>query len=127
MTDVGDAPAIVMIDAAGHVTHWDDTAEVLFGHASADMMGRAIDRIVPPEFRASHRGGIERVMGGGERHLEGAATHLPVLHADGRIVCHPARFHHLCTGDDRMIAAAAVFGPAAPDRAPWSAISDAGS
>jgi PAS domain S-box-containing protein len=119
--------AIVMIDSNGNVTHWDTTAEELFAYSTTEMVGQPIDLIVPVEFRDQHRNGLRRAMSGGERHLEGAATHLPVLHADGAVVCHPARFNHLFASDGRLISAAAVFGPPAPDQAPWSPIIRPGS
>ena len=117
--------ATVMIDADGNVTHWDTTAERFLGYSATDMLGQPVERIVPVEYRERHRAGVRRAVSGGELHLEGAATHLPFLHADGTVCCHPARFNHLFTGDGKLIAAAAVFGPPAPDREPWSPI-DAG-
>jgi PAS domain S-box-containing protein len=114
--------AIVMVDTDGNVTYWDATAEQFFGHRSADVLGRSIEAMVPEEFREQHRQGLRRAMSGGERHLVGAATHLPVLHADGTVVCHGARFNHITTGDNQLVAAVAVFGPPAPDAAPWTPI-----
>jgi PAS domain S-box-containing protein len=114
--------AIVMVNSDGNVTYWDTVAEQFFGHTSSDVIGRPIEVIIPEEFREPHRNGLHRAMTGGERHLEGAATHLPVLHADGTIVCHPARFNHISDPTNHLIAAAAVFGPAAPDQAPWTPI-----
>ena len=114
--------AIVMIDADGNITHWDATAEQFLGYSTEAMLGQPIDLIVPVEFRNQHRDGLRRAMSGGERHLEGAATHLPVLHADGTVSCHPARFNHLFTSDGQLIAAAAVFGPPTPGQKPWAPI-----
>ncbi len=114
--------AIVMCDTAGSITNWNDAAEEFFGHRRADVLGQSVELIVPAEFREGHLAGLRRAMNGGERHLEGAATHLPVLHADGTIVCHPARFNHVTTATDELVAAVAVFGPAAPDQEPWATV-----
>jgi hypothetical protein len=86
------------------------------------VVGRSIDVIIPAEFRERHHHGLGRAMSGGERHLEGAATHLPVLLADGTVVVHPARFNHITTAENKLIAATAVFGPAKPDQAAWTPI-----
>lgn len=114
--------AIVMCDADGMITYWDDMAEHHFGYLRAEVINRPVATIVPEEFRDRHLDGVDRAMSGGERHLVGAATHLPVLHADGNIVCHAARFNHILTADDQLIAAVATFGPAAPDQLPWSPV-----
>jgi PAS domain S-box-containing protein len=114
--------AIVIVDSEGTVTHWDPTAEQFFGHSASDVIGRSIELIIPEEFRQPHRAGLHRAMSGGERHLEGAATHLPVLHADGTVACHPARFTHISDPTGRLVAAAAVFGPPTPEQAHWTPI-----
>lgn len=114
--------AIVMCDAEGIVTHWSDEAERFFGHERGEVIGKPVAVIVPDDFRDAHHAGLERAMSGGERHLEGAATHLPVRHADGAIVCHPARFNHIETAEGDLVAAVAVFGAATPDQEPWAPI-----
>lgn len=116
--------AVVMVDASGDVVVWDANAERWFGHGRDAVLGRPIDSLVPEEYRTAHRQGLERVMSGGECRLEGAATHLPVRHADGDIVSHPARFHHLRDPHGCPIGAVAVFGPPTPDHPPWSPIPD---
>jgi len=117
--------ALVMCDRDGVITHWDAAAEEYFGHASTDAIGAPVRMIVPEEFRDGHDAGVARAMAGGARHLEGAATHLPVLHADGAVVCHPARFNHVMAADGSLVAAVAVVGPPAPGAEPWSPIDDA--
>lgn len=116
--------AAVMCDDAGRIIHRDDAAEEMFGHARGDVLGASVELLVPEELRAPHRAGLARAMGGGERHLEGAATHLPVLHADGNVVRHPARFNHVSNPWGALVAAVAVFGPATPDEQPWAPIAD---
>jgi hypothetical protein len=59
-----------------------------------------------------------------DRALEGAATHPPVLHANGTVVCQPARFKHITSAASQLVVAVAVFGPAAPDTAPWTPITE---
>ena len=115
--------AMVTADAAGTITAWSGHASDWFGYRADQMLGRLVDELVPAEFREAHRSGLQRAMSGGELHLVGAATHLPVLHADGRIVVHPARFHHLTDPYGALVAAAAVFGPRSATAAPWQSIS----
>ncbi len=43
--------AIVSRDREGRVTSWNAGATALFGYASEEMLGRPLDRLVPPERR----------------------------------------------------------------------------
>jgi adenylate cyclase len=76
--------AIVSIDARGRVVLWNDHAMRLFGYTAEDMMGESLRAIVPERFRDLHTGGVERVAGGGERHVIGQTVELAGLHRDGR-------------------------------------------
>ncbi len=76
--------AIVSIDAVGRVVLWNDHAMRLFGYTAEDMMGESLRAIVPERFRDLHTGGVERVAGGGERHVIGQTVELAGLHRDGR-------------------------------------------
>jgi PAS domain S-box-containing protein len=116
-------PAIVMIDQQGTVVYWNDIAEQSFGHSRDDAVGRNVEFLVPDEYLDGHRAGLERAMSGGERHLEGAATHLPVRHADGRVITHSARFNHISDPSGVLVAAVATFGPATPSTEPWTPVS----
>ncbi|WP_229075977.1 PAS domain S-box protein [Actinoplanes sp. DH11] len=44
--------AIVTTDLDGVVLSWNPGAEMLYGHPAADMIGKSIDAIIPPERRA---------------------------------------------------------------------------
>jgi PAS domain S-box-containing protein len=55
--------AVIVIDCQGRVEFWNTAAESIFGHSEAEAMGEHIaDLIVPPEYRAAHRAGLERFM-----------------------------------------------------------------
>lgn len=114
--------ALVAVDHTGTIITWSGHAAEWFGYASADALGRSVESLVPDTFRDAHRAGLERAMSGGEWHLEGATTHLPIRHADGHTVVHPARFHHLTTAQGHLVAATAVFGPPNPTAEPWQPV-----
>jgi PAS domain S-box-containing protein len=76
--------AIVSIDARGRVVLWNDHATALFGYSSEDMMGESLRAIVPERFRDLHSTGVERVAGGGERHVIGSTVELAGLDHAGR-------------------------------------------
>jgi PAS domain S-box-containing protein len=76
--------AIISIDARGRVVVWNAYAERLFGYTVEEMIGEPLTAIVPERFRDGHVRGIERVVGGGERHVIGSTAELAGLHRDGR-------------------------------------------
>lgn len=76
--------AIISVDAEGKVVLWNTHAQVLFGYTEDEMLGEPLTAIIPERFREGHVGGIERVIGGGERHVIGHTAELAGLHRDGR-------------------------------------------
>ena len=76
--------AVVSIDASGKVVLWNQGAAEMFGYGSDEMMGETLDAIIPDRFREAHAEGLERVGGGGERHVIGKTVELAALDSDGR-------------------------------------------
>lgn len=76
--------AIVSIDARGRVVLWNEHATQLFGYTADQMMGEPLDQLIPERFREGHHTGIERVVGGGERHVIGQTVELAALDHNGR-------------------------------------------
>src|SRR5688500_16555678 len=52
--------AIVTLDEEQRVVLFNSTAERMFGCPAADAIGRSLDRFIPEQARASHRGDITR-------------------------------------------------------------------
>jgi PAS domain S-box-containing protein len=52
--------AIVIINETGHVVLFNAQAESMFGHASEDIIGQPIEKLLPERFRSAH---IERRAG----------------------------------------------------------------
>lgn len=114
--------AIVGVDAEGTICWWSEDAAVWFGHAVDDVVGRPVDVLVPEEHRGRHWEGFQRVMAGGERHLEGASINLPVLLADGRVLAFPARFNHLFDARGSVVGAVGVFSARTGTEEPWTLV-----
>lgn len=114
--------AIVATDKDGRITHWDGGSEEFFGYAATEAIGQPVDLIVPDELRERHWTGFRRVMGGGERHLEGAAINLPVRVRSGEALAFPARFVHIDGPRDEPVGAMAVFARRAGHEQPWTPI-----
>ncbi|MBC8067749.1 MAG: PAS domain S-box protein [Deltaproteobacteria bacterium] len=76
--------AVVMMDVRGDIIEFNPSAERIFGHRRADVIGRPLDEvIVPPSHRAGHRRGLARYLVTGEQHVLGRNLEMPALRADG--------------------------------------------
>lgn len=85
---VAHAPdAVVIVDAAGTVCYWNDGAARIFGYGPQEMVGSALDAIIPERLRQRHNEGFRAAMARGSTRY-GAAELLavPARHADGRTV-----------------------------------------
>lgn len=81
----GVAPtAVIGMDAAGRVTSWNPAAAELLGRGAEDTIGRELaELVVPPELRAAHRAGLQRVLAGGPSQVLGQRLEVEALHATG--------------------------------------------
>jgi PAS domain S-box-containing protein len=116
--------ALVIADRDGTIIYWNTVAEELFGYPAHEAIGSPVDLIVPEQFRDPHWEGFRRVMAGGERHLQGAATHIPVRVHTGQVHAFPGRFIHIDEPGGNPIGALAVFTPRAGGEQPWTPIDD---
>jgi PAS domain S-box-containing protein len=75
--------AIVVVDHASRILHWNRGAERLFGHAAAAALGQPLSLIIPERHQAAHTAGHARVVDTGEARILGKRVELPAQHADG--------------------------------------------
>ena len=76
------ADAIISRTADGMVTSWNPAAERLFGYGAAEMIGRTLDALVPPEREGETGALLERALRG--EAIEGFETER--LRKDGRVL-----------------------------------------
>ena len=55
-----DSDAIIAADKEGTIFFWNPGAERIFGHTSADALGRSLDIIIPDRLRQRHWDGIAK-------------------------------------------------------------------
>ena len=78
--------AVITADRDCRVIGWNAAAERIFGHRSAEIMGRPIgDTIVPPHHRAGHEAGLARYHRTGCPHVLGQRLEMEAMRADGSI------------------------------------------
>jgi len=75
--------AIITTDTDGTIVTWNAGAEALLGYAASDAIGRAVDLVVPEQFREAHWRGFRRAMASPV--IRDRAADLPVLRADGDV------------------------------------------
>ena len=78
--------AIVAADQNGDIISWNRGAELMFGHAEDDVVGKALSILMPERFRPMHDAGIKRVAEGGmaAARLIGQTVEVVGLRKDGR-------------------------------------------
>ncbi len=77
--------AFVAIDQEGRITAWNGQAEITFGWAAPDVVGRPLDEVlIPPDLRTAHRQGLARFLATGQGPILGQRLELTALHRDGR-------------------------------------------
>lgn len=80
----GALDAIVSMNSAGLITHWNRSAEEIFGWSRADVLGMPLaDVIIPERFREAHRRGVQMYLDSGEAPLFGKRVEWAALRRDG--------------------------------------------
>jgi PAS domain S-box-containing protein len=77
------ADAVVISDAEGVITFWNDAATRLFGWPATEAVGRSLDLIIPERLRARHWAGYRRTMDTGHTDYGERLLEVPALHRDG--------------------------------------------
>lgn len=81
---VDQAPdAIIMADRDGCIRLWNRGAERLFGHAAADVVGEALDIIIPERLRQAHWDAFDRAIQSGRTRYDGRAMTTRSMRSDG--------------------------------------------
>lgn len=75
--------AILCVDGDGKITFWNKAAEGMFGHTSAQAIGRTLDIILPAVHADAHHRGFARASAGGRTTLIGKAVELTAIRSDG--------------------------------------------
>lgn len=76
--------AVVIADANGTISFWNDSATRLFGWPAAEAIGSNLDLIIPERLRARHSAGYRQTMASGHTSYADRLLEVPALHRDGR-------------------------------------------
>jgi diguanylate cyclase (GGDEF)-like protein/PAS domain S-box-containing protein len=75
---------VVTIDHEGKILEFNPSAERVFGHQRAEVLGRELAQvIIPPSQREDHRRGLKRYLATGDARVLGKRIELTALRSDG--------------------------------------------
>jgi len=75
---------VVVMDAAGKITDWNQQAEETFGWPRPEALGRRmVDMIVPPKYRSLHERGLEHFFKTGQGPVLNRRIEITALRRDG--------------------------------------------
>src|SRR5579884_2181507 len=78
------ADAIISVDQAQRIVHFNHGAERIFGYAASDAIGRHLALLIPPRYRAMHEGHMDMFARSGESARRmGERREIFGLRADG--------------------------------------------
>lgn len=105
--DVSDA--ILISDRDGVVRFWNSGAAQMFGHTSAEAVGRSLDLIIPENLRARHWEGYRRVMASGETKYKAGLLSSPGIRKDGSRISLEFSIVPLCDDSGEMQGCASIM------------------
>lgn len=101
--------AVIIADAEGTITFWNDAATALFGWNADEAEGQTLDLIIPERLRARHWDGYHRVMATGVSDYGTRLLEVPALSKDERRLSIAFKVTLLHHGDGSVRAIAAVI------------------
>ena len=104
-----DLRATILVDQDGVIQGWNEGAEMLFGYAIAEALGRTLDLIIPDQYRSRHWAAFPAALKRGKTTYEPMASQIPVRCKDGAIRNFPARLTIVLDADNRAVGAVGVF------------------
>ena len=76
--------SVIVMDDHGVITFWNRQAEVTFGWARGEAMGRRMSEVIIPErYREAHESGLKRFLATGQGPVLNKRIELAALHRDG--------------------------------------------
>lgn len=76
---------VIAIDRRGLIIFWNQAATKVFGYHADEAVGSNIDIIIPEEYVQAHHSGMQRVTGGGKKHVIGQTVELSGKRKNGSV------------------------------------------
>jgi PAS domain S-box-containing protein len=105
-----ESDAVIATDRAGMVNFWNPGATRIFGFTADEAIGQSLDLIIPPNLRARHWDGFNRVMTTGESHYgHGDLLSVPAQTKSGQRISVEFTIAMLKDGDGRPTGTVAIL------------------
>ncbi|MEO0400623.1 MAG: PAS domain S-box protein [Pseudomonadota bacterium] len=78
--------AVVTIDEDNNITFMNASAERLWGYSRAELVGKNVKQLVPPEMRTNHDSFVNANRFGGVDKIVGTSREVPVHRKDGGVL-----------------------------------------
>jgi PAS domain S-box-containing protein len=105
-----ESDAVIATDRAGMVNFWNPGATRIFGFTADEAIGQSLDLIIPPNLRARHWDGFNRVMATGESHYgHGDLLSVPAQTRSGQRISVEFTIAMLKDGDGRPTGTVAIL------------------
>jgi PAS domain S-box-containing protein len=76
--------AMIVSDPKGAIVLWNRSAERIFGHSSAEVLGESLDVVIPERLRAAHWAAFDKSLATGTTKYAGQVLTTRSMHKDGR-------------------------------------------
>ena len=77
--------AILLADESGNITFWNQGAEVIFGYAVTEALGKPLTMIMPEKYHLLHANGMKRFLATGEKRVIGQVISMEGRRKNGEI------------------------------------------
>ena len=115
--------ATVFANTKGDIQYWNADAEQLFGYTSSEILGRSVETVIPPAYRARHWKAFDPAMASTDvNFIDTGAAALPGLHKDGTELSLEVHLFRIPDSRGNSAGALAVFSPLAEGLPPLDSL-----
>jgi PAS domain S-box-containing protein len=97
--------AIITIDVAGNIVHFNNAAESMFAYSAAEVVGKNVEMLLPEQYRQRHTRGLEIYLSSGKSTIIGKNVTLAGLRKDGSLFPIDLAVNELWVEGQRMFTA----------------------
>ncbi|MWV12959.1 PAS domain S-box protein [Pseudomonas sp. R-28-1W-6] len=100
--------AIVLADSRGHIAMVNRQTELMFGYSRAELLGQAVEKLLPESMRMAHAGLREDYQSAPEPRRMGGNRELFGQHRDGRLIPLEVGLSPIRAGNETLVQAVII-------------------
>ena len=98
--------ATLLADSEGRIILVNERLEQLFGYPRAELLGESVDKLIPPDLRATHGAHIAQYIGAPRARMMGAGRQLFACRKDGSSFAADISLNSMTQGTEVVVLAA---------------------